>query len=146
MNKLFTLFALILMSFTSFSQQVNPSPSLTKQDYLNKSHKQKKTGWILLGSGATLFITGLVIPKGELTDQFNYYTFEKDIYENDGLKAGFMIAGTLSMLGSVPFFIASGKNKKKAASISFKNYSIPVMRNGNLVKQTTPMVCFKVNL
>ena len=136
----------MLISFTSFSQQINPAPSLTKQDYLNKSHKQKKTGWIFLGSGAALFITGLVIPKGELTDQFNYYTFEKDVYENDGLKGAFMVAGTLGMLGSIPFFIASGKNKKRAASISFRNFPIPAIRNGNIVKQPVPSLYLNVSL
>src|SRR5262245_25685887 len=146
MKKAILFLILISIAYSTFSQQTNPAPSLTKQDYLKKSSKQKKTGWILLGSGAALFITGLVIPKGDLTDQFNPYTFEKDIHENDDLKAAFEIAGTLSMLGSIPFFIASGKSKKKAASITFKNLRVPSMRNGYLVKQPVPAILFKLNL
>ena len=37
-------------------------------------------------------------------------------YKNEGIKAAFGVAGVLTMLGSIPLFIASWKNKRKAAS------------------------------
>ena len=70
----------------------------------------------MAGGGAILLLTGIIIPRGEIIrDSF----FPE--YKNDGIKQSFVFTGTLSMLGSIPFFISSQHNKKKAASLSFKN-------------------------
>ena len=86
-------------------------------DLLTQKSKNKKTvAWIMAGGGATLLVTGIIIPRGEIIhDSF----FPE--YKNDGIKSSFALTGTLSMLGSIPFFISSHHNKKKAASLSLKN-------------------------
>lgn len=49
------LVIMLAISAASFSQQTtNPSPVLTKQDYLQKSKTQKTVGWILLGGGVVI--------------------------------------------------------------------------------------------
>ena len=106
------------LATTSFCQQAT--------DYLQKSKKQKKTGLIFLVAGAGLIITSAIIPKGELVDDgICIGAYCSDKYKNDGIKAAFGISGIASMLGSIPFFIASGKNKKRSVSMSFKNQKIP---------------------
>ena len=49
MKKVVLFVVFLSIAFSTFSQQTNPSPSLTKQDYLNKSKKQKTVAWILTG-------------------------------------------------------------------------------------------------
>jgi hypothetical protein len=141
------MFLLFIFSAKTFSQQVNPS--LTKQDYLQKSVKQKKAAWIMLGGGAALFATGLVFPKGEskgFTGSFYGIPNLVEEYENDGIKAGFMLVGSLSMLGSIPVFLASGRNKRKAASLSFKNEIAPRINATCLSRQSLPSINLKISL
>lgn len=82
--------------------------SHTQEYYLQKSKRQKKTGWILLGSGATLITSGILIAAGQ---------------DEDAVKAAIplvFISGTglVSSLVSIPFFVSSSHNKKRAATLS----------------------------
>lgn len=124
---------LLVFATTTFSQQTNPSPTLTKQDYLQKSKKQKTTALIFLGGGTVVFVTGFIIPQGEFISSGNFWDdlFWGGHHKNDEIKSTFWGIGTLSMLGSIPFFLASGKNKRKAEniSISFK------MESGTFIQQ-----------
>ena len=74
---------------------------------LQKSKKQKTTAWILLGGGAGIVATAVIIT---LSDGFlSLFDQKKD--NNRGV---LLAAGGAVMLGSIPFFIASGNNKRKA--------------------------------
>lgn len=61
---------------------------------------------------------------------------------------GFVMAGVgvLSMLGSIPLFIASAKNKRRAMSVSFKNEMIPQLQGGSFVNQSAPSLSLKIGL
>ena len=146
MKRIIMFSLLFAFGTTSFCQQTVQKQSLTKEDYLQKSKKQKKIGWILIGSGAAMFIVSEVIPEGELTGEISWPCLCEDVHENDDIKGVFILVGAASMLGSIPFFIASGKSKKKAASISLKNYPIPILRDGNMVNRIVPALSFKVHL
>jgi len=127
----------------TFSQQSNLSSVFTTQDYLQKSKNQKKIALILLGGGATLTLTGIIIPKGEVTD---YNSLGDKTYKNDGIKGVFVTTGILSMIGSIPIFIASCKNKKRAMSVSFKNDTIPQMQKSSFVYHPIPSLKLKISL
>lgn len=146
MKKIITILALILISDSTFSQQNNLSPTLTKQDYLEKSKKKKTTAWILLGGGAALALIAVVIPEGDLTDELDPYCLCYDIHENDGIKGALVLAGGLSMLGSIPFFIASGKNKRRAMNVSFKNDPVPQIQKSSFVYRYIPSFSLKISL
>lgn len=92
--------ASIFFSNNSFSQQSEPTEAPTKQDYLTKSKNQKVAGFVLLGAGLT---TLAIISKGKTSF--------------DVLPA-LAIGGTVCTLASIPLFIASGRNKRKAANAS----------------------------
>ena len=111
----------MLIYASSFSQQTTTSaPKLSSQDYLQKAKKQRKTGYILLGSGGALIITSLVFPRGEQThDGICIGYFCSDEYKNDGLKSALFITGGVAALSSIPFFITAGKNRRKASAVSF---------------------------
>ena len=55
--------------------------------------------------------------------------------------AGILILiGGAAIISSVPLFVASGKNKKRAAVVTFKNIPIMVLQRSNLVNAYTPSV------
>jgi hypothetical protein len=140
----FTLFFSI--STGAFSQQTNPKRPLTQQDYLAKSKNQKKVGWFLLGGGATFMATAFIIPRGELVHK----NFLENIvvgpeYENDGIKAAFFITGGLSALSSIPFFVISKKNQRKAMSLALKTEKTIYLCKQNFVHTSIPAIEVRVN-
>lgn len=96
----------------------------------------------MLGGGATLVLTGIIIPKGELI----HSSWLDDTYKNDGIKGAFELTGIVSMLGSIPLFIASSKNKKKAASVSFKMEKIPAFQQRSFVYHSYPALSLKIGI
>jgi uncharacterized membrane protein YfcA len=120
MKKLGICFLSLLLTAPVFAQQTNPAQPLTRQDYLQKSKNQKKAAWILLGGGTALIVTGLL-------------TGNKDEASFDEASTGaiFGIAGGVCAAISIPLFIASGRNKKKAAATTSyfefrkENFTVP---------------------
>ena len=47
------------------------------------------------------------------------------------------------MLGSIPLFIASAKNKGHAAALSFKNEIVPIFYKKNLLTKSIPSLILK---
>jgi hypothetical protein len=142
MKQAFTFFLLISVVTNCFGQQTTPASTI-QSDYLKKSENQKKAAWILLGGGAALFAIGVIIPQGEEEE----WTFYGPDHKNDGIKAVFCLTGTLSMLGSIPLFIASGKNKRRAASVSanLQMQQSKVIQRAGFAKISYPAVAVKLN-
>jgi len=130
MKKIIILLLIICVGHSSFSQQKTPDMPKMQTDYMKKSKNQKKAAWILLGSGGTIFISGIIFQQ-------------KD---SEGIEASVSLIGTVVMISSIPFFIASSKNKKKAMSISFKNESAPQLMKTNFVYKPVPSLTFKIGL
>jgi hypothetical protein len=108
MKKLILILTLILMAQYTFGQTEKPVSN--KSYYLNKSKNQKTIGWILIGGGASMLIATQIIARSDVDFQ-------------EGMKAigGLGILGISSALASIPLFIASSNNARKAANISL-NY------------------------
>jgi len=149
MRKIIAFSVLLAFATTSFCQQVVQKHSLTKADYLQKSKKQKKTGSILLVGGAGLMITAFIIPRGELVhDGICVGWYCSDKYKNDGIKSAFFIAGGLAALASIPFFITSGKNKRRANAISasLKTDNASIVSGYSLTRINYPALSIKIAL
>lgn len=101
---LFTM--LLIVSSATFSQQTNSGSSMTKQDYLQKSKNQKTAAWIMLGGGTVAGIGGVLWATS-------------DIFSKNAGPDILIFTGAAAMVGSIPLFIASGRNKRKAMSLSF---------------------------
>ena len=149
MKRLILIITAFVFFFKSFSQQIDPAPALTKQDYLEKSKKQKTAAWVLLGGGAVLIITGAVLSINEAEDDYQddpYNPFapltEADF---DGPEWVFT-TGILAGLGSIPLFIASSRNRRKAMTLSLKNEQFQSLKNSSLVYRPMPAVSLKINL
>ncbi len=133
MKKYFAATLLLLFVFSVFSQD-----SLKNKDhFLQKSKKQKTAAWILLGGGATLTIVAGVILLGQ------YY-----VGSDENTVASVMAyTGLAAMVGSIPLFIASGRNRRKAgASVSIKMEKVTIIRPSLAFTSRYPVVAIRVCL
>lgn len=99
MKKTILFLIILTMTLQLFSQEIVKD----RNYYQAKSKRQKSAAFALLIGGSVAIGTGLLIGNS------NESTF-------DDAATGAIIGGlgVLSMIGSVPLFLASGKNKRKA--------------------------------
>lgn len=130
MKKIIAFAILLMVSIVSFSQQTNPSPALTKQDYLQKSKGQKIGAWILLGTGAVIF--GIAAPGNVSLD----------------VLGPLVVVGAVATLASIPLFISSAKNKRKAraATVLFKMEKTTQLQNSSFSTLSVPSLSLKFSL
>jgi drug/metabolite transporter (DMT)-like permease len=135
MRKLFICTILLLMITSSFSQQTNPNQSPIRQDYLKKSKSQKTTAWVLLGGGFVVAVGASILDASS------------DWSKSETPYLVAIGTGSASMLASIPLFIASGRNKRKAmnASTYFEMRQNPIPTNRGLTLHSTPTLSVKFN-
>jgi hypothetical protein len=131
MKKIMIYFLLLALPLTSFCQKINDSAPVIKTDYLAKSKNQKTAAWILLGGGVALIGTGFIVGDSKNS------TFDDAAF--GALLAGI---GTLSAIGSIPLFIASGKNKRRAmnASALIKMKTVPLIQKQAYIQNSYPSI------
>ena len=113
MNCALSIFLVLIFTFQLAQSQV--TESLTEKSeqemydfYILKHKKLKKTGWILLGAGLAVAGGGYAIAANS------------NVLDSGG---GFvpgsllLIAGSLSTVASIPVFVVSGSNNRKAKEI-----------------------------
>jgi hypothetical protein len=131
MKQLIILFAacLFLME-TSRAQDslhhAKPNPSVetyktpphmvySSEYYMQKSRKMKTAGWILIGAGSVLGITGYLVYQ----NQINSYTNNLDnALLNTAGSTVMMVGGSAMVVVGIPVLIRSGYYKRKALSMS----------------------------
>jgi hypothetical protein len=136
MKKIMTCFLLLSIPATSFCQKINDSVAVVQTDYLTKSKNQKTGAWVLLGGGTALIGAGFLIGDSKNS------TFD------DAAMGAFLGAiGVLSAIVSIPLFITSGKNKRKAMNSStfIKMESIPLPHSGSFIQDRYPVFSLSVN-
>jgi hypothetical protein len=104
------IIAMLWLTSIGVAQQNHPQYKYSREEYLKKSKNNKRVGWILLGVGAATTATGLIIASTAPDDEF----LPDEIFSG-GIAMG---VGLLSMAGSVPFFIVSGSQARKAATMT----------------------------
>ena len=130
MKKILFCSMLLIITSASFSQQTNPSQPLTREEYLKKSKSQKTGAWIFLGVGAAMF--AIAAPGNVSFD----------------VLGTIVVVGTIATIVSIPLFIASARNKRKAkAATAFlkfeKNHSI---QQTGITLHSYPALSLKINL
>lgn len=141
MKKLTTLLLLSLLFFNCISQQTDPAPTLTKQDYLKKSKTQKTIAKIFTGVGCAITFTGILLG----VDDVGGFLDPNDI-NNTKTAEVLSYTGLAIMVGGIPFWIASIKNKKKAADISFRMEKALQIQQGSFVSHPYPALSFRISL
>lgn len=110
-----SLTAIILLISVNFlnAQLIEPTPNSSPQEfydyYMIKSKKNNTAAWICLGGGIGLFSAGLALGTVGTVDLFT----DGDT-SRMGAGAGLMIMGASGVAISIPLFISSASNKKKA--------------------------------
>ena len=116
----------------------------TKNDYLTKSKHQKTAAWIMLGGGWGIGIAGVVVGLNGTADLLSGQ-FDK-AGNNIGAGGILIIASGAAMLGSIPLFIAAGKNKRKGMSLSFTNQPTSALVKNITGNRYVPSVSVTFNL
>jgi hypothetical protein len=107
------------------------TPKVDENSLIQKLKKQKTAAWLLLGGGAGMALAGMIITAKDVGQEVaglfvTVFSLGTVIPEEPKKRAAgpvLTIAGTGAMLGSIPLFIASAKNKRQAALI-LKNESL----------------------
>lgn len=140
MKKIVLIVLLVSISFSSYSQRITKDMSEANH-YLEKSKKQKTAAWILLSGGTVMCASGYVA--------FIYEGLQGDgIY---GTKAKIAVAifyaGGAAIIGSIPLFIASARNKgiSMSATAGLKMESNISQLLPSFAKASYPALSLKIN-
>lgn len=153
MKKMMLYALAITFCSTGFCQQTNTVPPAVKTDYLKKSKKQKTAAWILLGGGFAASVIGISIAASDLAEDGSAAIIGGIVGEEIETETSYtgdilFFTGLASMAGSIPLFVASSRNKKKAAAlnagIKIDNISIP--RQAALNRVQYPALSLKIGL
>ena len=147
MKKLICLIFLAIVSFNLYSQEMQPVEyKPVKIDYLAKSKKQRKVGWILTGTGAAIMSVGLVVGMVEATEEgFGSLAYalagqEQPETESKSISGPLLIGGTALLATGITFLTIAKHNKRKALSMSFINESSQQLRYNTVMNTSVPSV------
>ena len=115
----------------SFAQK-SSSNQFDREYYMHKSKVKKNIGHGFLAAGGALFITGEIIDEVKKPELLAGFTYE--------------FAGLVSALVSIPFFISSSKNKRKALSFTLNTQKIIIFRQTAAIQLIQPAATLKINL
>jgi hypothetical protein len=138
MKKIIAFLIVVIIGINCFAQQAATLPPITKTDYLQKSKNQKGAASVLLGGGVAMGVMGIIIFAQTFTISTNMNP------------TGAIIAtvGFLAAAASIPLFIASGKNKKKARTVStgFIMEKTRAIQGASIVNRSYPALSMKIGL
>lgn len=140
MRSIFLILLLTVFVLQSTSQTTTP---LTKEDYLRKSKKQKTAALVMLIGGAVATTIGVGVALGGGLD---CAWGDPNCGKNQTLADILIYSGSAAILGSIPLFIAAGRNKKKAMSLSVCGQPTPWITKNNPVYKTVPSITLKIAL
>lgn len=153
MKKAITYAMLFAIPSLLFAQSTEKDLPPVKTDYLKKSKNQKTAAWILLGGGFALTTTSILIATPKATEDLAYglgglFVGQTEPQNDYTVENILFITGTAAMLGSIPLFIASKKNKKKAMNMTtdIKMEKATIFEQHSFVQSSYPALAFKINL
>ena len=140
MKRFFILFLILGFSIQAFNQVPAFRNTTIQTDYLKKSKNQKTVGWVFLGTGTAMIITGGLIGLNSMATH--------PYGEKEELTAGSILvaSGIILDLASIPLFITAAHNKKKAATLGLTNENVPKVMNGKIIPSPMPSLSFRISL
>ena len=132
------IFSLMLVFiFAEIFGQTEAGKTFSKDYYLKKSKTQKKVAWILLTGGTIMAVAGAI--------SFSE-SWDSDSYTTTDISGFIMLAGIVSDIVSIPFFISSAKNKRRALSVAISNQKIFVPQQKGYALNKQPALTLKFGL
>ena len=144
MKKLISLLAFLFIVINLYGQKT--TDYALDKDYLwQKSKNQNTAGKILLVTGTTMTVVGIIgFGNNSMSFEDGYLKGGNDQKANT---YGFiMLAGLVMDIASIPVFISSSVNKKRASRLEFGNQIIYKPHNSLMVlqKQSIPSLTVKI--
>ena len=151
MKEIIAFLLVVILGINCFDQQVSRLQSVNETDYLQKSRNQKTAAWLLLGGGIAMTVTGMVIYGNALDKAAEDDPFVTVLsLGTNANPTGAIIAtvGSLAAIGSIPLFIASGKNKRRASAVStsFKMEDMRTIHRAAIVHRPYPAIAIKISM
>jgi hypothetical protein len=115
---------------------------MSKQDYLEKSRRQKTAGFIMLGGGVVMATSGIVL----FSENFVLFGASEAEDRALGVGAAMFVVGGLAAIGSIPVFISSSMNAKRAAQLSFNHLPTNIPKYSGNIPRSIPSITFSVPL
>jgi hypothetical protein len=128
-----------LLALAMQLQAVSQNDSL-QQRYIDKSKSQKSGAKALLFGGIALVIIGTIVYKPAKSTVGAFAGEEPSMTGPIIMGIGFV-----AMAGSIPLFIASSKNKKRA-SVSVSNSFVPRLQSNGIAYTPLPALNFCLQL
>jgi hypothetical protein len=143
MKKIIVSFLIIMLAISAPGQLNELKQQLTKHDYLQKNNSQKKSAWLLAGSGASLVVLGLAVHDVEV----NSYAFS---FSGKTASNALMVYAAVLIPSSVMLFVVSGRNNNNADVMGMKlNLKLEKafkIQNNGVGYNYYPALSFKMNL
>jgi len=139
MKKIILSLLMVFFILNSFGQ--TPTTPLSKEYYLEKSKKQKKTAWRVLGAGLGIAAIGGLVQLSN-SNQTSYGSG----FELDFTGAYIAIGGGVVSLASIPCFVNAAKNKKLAVALTIDNQNILLPQDNNFAIKKQPSLCLRIKL
>ncbi len=153
MRKIILYTLLLVIPAATFCQSTPNDMPVVKTDYLKKSKNQKTAAWLLLGGGFALTVTSTLMAAPKVTEDVGnifvgVFSGEPAPENNYTAENILLITGTASMLASIPFFIASKKNKRKAIDMTanIKMENVRMFQYQSFVQTSYPAIALKIKL
>lgn len=140
--KTHVMMAVLLTAFLVGGALPVLSQTMSKQDYLDKSKRQKTTAFIMLGGGVAFATAGSIM----FSENFTLFGASDAEDNAAGIGAAMVVVGGLAAVGSIPVFISSSNNAKKAASMGFKNEPTNIPKYAGNLPRSIPSLTFIIPL
>jgi hypothetical protein len=142
------LIVFLILALGGISQKPDSMKKESFEYYNKKSSSQKTAAWIFVAGGTTLMISGVIVASNqavnELVNLFEPNPPEKQSAADEIL----FFTGLAGVITSVPFFISSAKNRKKAemfrTSFRIQSITYPGLVTGS--KKYYPSLALSVRL
>lgn len=139
MKKIVFILFLSLFTVKMLGQTTTETP-YSKEHYLQKAKNKNTKAWLLVSGGLLITAIGLVGFSNNPID------ISSETKESKTNTYGYMIiGGVATTLISIPFFISSGRNHKKTASITLNNQPV-LLPQQNTIIALQPTVSLKIEL
>lgn len=123
------LFSLQFVTAQKIDTSKNNSPQVMHDFYMQKHDTNKAVGFVFIGSGTIMMVLGV---RNSLHNLFSDSSAGETLF----------VAGGVTALASIPFFISAGANKRKASlSLNRESVSIGDRSRGSF---NYPAIAFKI--